>query len=139
MKIMQRAAMVGMLAAASAAASQTKNGPSTMYSANRLVQECRATIADYDSKRSVIGTDGVHCLGYVQGFIETATMWQVVNERSTDSKVPLFCLNPKATNEVIIRKIPIWAIEHPEDAKGSALEFLISMLVGNYPCLKSRD
>jgi len=136
MKIMQWVAIAGMLAAATAAFSQTKNGPSTLYSANRLIQECRATISDYDSKHAEIGADGEHCLGYVQGFIETATMWQVANEKSTDSKVPLFCLNHKATNEVIIRKVPIWAIEHPEDAKGSAIEFLISMLVGNYPCSK---
>lgn len=107
-----------------------------MYSAKRLIQECRATIADFDSKRSEVGTDGEHCLGYVQGFVETATMWQVVNEKSTQAQVPMFCLNPKATNEVIIRRIPIWAIEHPEDAKGSAIEFLISMLVANYPCPK---
>lgn len=107
-----------------------------MYSAHRLVQECRATIADYDSTRSEIGTDGEHCLGYVQGVIETATMWQVANEKTTQAQVPMFCLNPKATNEVIIRKIPIWAIEYPEDTKGSAIEFLISMLVGNYPCSK---
>jgi hypothetical protein len=107
-----------------------------MYSANRLVQECKATISDFDSRRAVIGTDGEHCLGYVQGFIETATMWQVVNEKSSQAQVPMFCLNPKATNEIIIRKIPIWAIEHPEDTKGSAIEFLISMLVGSYPCPK---
>lgn len=107
-----------------------------MYSANRLIQECRATIADYDSKRSEIGTDGEHCLGYVQGFIETATMWQVANEKSTQAQVPMFCLNSKATNEVIIRRIPIWAIEHPEDARGSAIEFLLNMLVTNYPCPK---
>jgi len=107
-----------------------------MYSAQRLVQECRATIADYDSKHSDIGTDGEHCLGYVQGVIETTTMWQVANEKSTEARVPMFCLTPKATNEVIVRKIPIWAIEHPEDTKGSALEFLLSMLVGNYPCSK---
>lgn len=125
-----------MLVAATAASSQTKNGPSSLYSAHRLVQECRATIADYDSKRSEIGTDGEHCLGYVQGVIETATMWQIANEKSTLAQVPMFCLNPKATNEVIIRRIPIWAIEHPEDTRGTAIEFLISMLVGNYPCPK---
>ena len=133
---MQWAAMAGMLAATTAAASQMKKESSTMYSADRLIRECRATVADYDSKHSQIGTDGEHCLGYVQGFIETATMWQVVNEKSTQAQVPMFCLDSKATNEVIIRKIPIWAIEHPEDAKGSAIEFLISMLVGNYPCPK---
>ena len=133
---MQWVAMAGMLAAATAASLQTKSGPSTLYSANRLIQECRAEISDYDSKRSEIGTDGEHCLGYVQGFIETATMWQVANAKSTQAQVPMFCLNPKATNEVIIRKVPIWAIEHPEDSKGSAIEFLISMLVGTYPCSK---
>ena len=107
-----------------------------MYSANRLVQECKATIANFDSRRSDLGSDGEHCLGYVQGFIETVTMWKVVNQQSRQAQVPMFRLNLKATNEVIIRKIPIWAIEHPEDTKGSAIEFLISMLVGYYSCPK---
>ena len=136
MKIMQWTAMSVILAATTWGSSQTKRGSSTLYSADRLIQECRATVADYDSKHSQIGADGEHCLGYVQGFVETATMWQVVNEKSTQAQVPIFCLNPKATNEVIIRKVPIWAIEHPEDAKGSAIEFLILMLIGNYPCPK---
>jgi hypothetical protein len=116
--------------------SQTKRGDSTMYSGGRLVEECRATIADLDSKQSILSTDGEHCLGYVQGFVETATMWQVANEKRTDAQVPLFCLNPKATNEAIIRRIPIWAIEHPEESKEPAIEFLLSMLVGSYPCQK---
>lgn len=107
-----------------------------MDSADRLVHECKATISDFDSRRSDSGADGEHCLGYVHGFIETAVMWQVVNGRSNQAQVPMFCLNLKATNEIIIRKIPIWAIEHPEDTKGSAIEFLISMLVVNYPCPK---
>ncbi len=135
LNIPSRTGVLTLLLCATAASSQTKNR-SSLYSANRLVQECRATIADYDSKRSEIGTDGEHCLGYVQGFIETAILWQIVNEKLTGAQVPMFCLNPKGTNEIIIRKIPIWAIEHPEDAKGSAVEFLISMLVGNYPCPK---
>lgn len=136
MKTVQWVAFVGMLAAWTAGVSQTKRGSSTLYSADSLVQECRATIVDYDSKPSKIGPEGEHCLGYVQGFVETATLWQVVNRRSTQAQVPLFCLNAKATNEVLIRKLPIWALEHPEDAKGSAIEFLIDMLVGSYPCSK---
>lgn len=136
LNIPSRPGVLMLLLCATAAFSQTKKGPSALYSANRLIQECRATIADYDSKRSEISIDGEHCLGYVQGFIETATMWQVVNEKSTQAQVPLFCLSAKSTNEIIIRRIPIWAIEHPEDAKGSAIEFLIVMLVGNYPCPK---
>ena len=133
---MQWAIMAGMLAIAATASSQAKKESSTMYSAKRLLQECRASIVDYDSKRSEIGTDGQHCIGYVQGFIETATLWQVANHQSAEAQVPMFCLDPKTTNEVILRKIPIWAIEHPEDVKGSAIEFFISMLVGNYPCPK---
>ena len=136
MKIMQWATIVGMLAVPTAVFSQSKDDPSTLYSANRLIQECRATISDNDSKRSQIGTDGEHCLGYVQGFLETTTMWRVANEKSTQARVPMFCLNLKATNEIIIRKIPIWAIEHAEDTKGAAIEFLMAMLVGDYPCGK---
>ena len=113
---------------------QPSPGKSTMFSAERLVRYCRATIVDYDSSRAEIGTDGTHCLGYVQGVIETATLWQVANVKSPEATVPLFCLGAKATHEVIIRRIPIWAAEHPEDLKGSALEFMMSMLVGSYPC-----
>ena len=136
MRITRCAGIVGILVVEVAACSQTKRGSSTLYSATRLVEECRATIVDYDSKRPEISTDGEHCLGYVQGFVETVTMWQVVNERSTEAQVPLFCLNSRITNEVIVRKIPVWAIEHPEDAKGSAIELLLSMLVGSYRCPK---
>ena len=131
-----RLAVLGFVLCCINVPAQTKAGPSTMYSANRLVQECKATIANFDSRRSDLGSDGEHCLGYVQGFIETVTMWKVVNQQSRQAQVPMFRLNLKATNEVIIRKIPIWAIEHPEDTKGSAIEFLISMLVGYYSCPK---
>ncbi len=136
LKTTTRICICTLLLCATDAFSQRTNGPSSLYSAKRLVQECRATIADNDSNRSEIGTDGEHCLGYVEGFLETATMWQVANEKSAQAQVPMFCLIPKATNEVIIRRIQIWATEHPEDGKGSALEFLISMLVGSYPCPK---
>lgn len=132
--VLSRPSTLVLFFCATAAFPQTKSGSSTIYSADRLITECRASIVDYDSKRSAIGAEGEHCVGYVQGFIETATMWQVANEKLPQAQVPMFCLNPKVTNEVIIRRIPIWALEHPEDAKGSAIEFLMSMLVGNYPC-----
>jgi hypothetical protein len=134
--VLSRAGVLTILFCATAAFPQTKNGSSTMYSASRLVKECRASIVDYDSKRSDIGAEGEHCVGYVQGFVEMATMWQVANEKLPQAQVPMFCLNPKVTNEVIVRTIPIWALEHSEDEKGSAIEFLMSMLVGTYPCRK---
>jgi hypothetical protein len=63
-------------------------------------------------------------------------MWQLVAGKSHDGQAPLFCLSNKVTIEVIVRNVPIWAIEHPEDRKEIAIGFLLSMLVGRYPCSK---
>ena len=81
-----------------------------------------------------MGSDAEHCVGYVTGFEDTALMWQLVDGDIPQAKVPRFCLKPTLTIEVIIRKIPIWAIEHPQAKKGAALELLLDMLIANYPC-----
>jgi hypothetical protein len=107
------------------------------YVGDRLVKDCRAAIVDYDSpSKTDIGSDGEHCIGYVQGFIDTALLWQVVAAKTPNAQAPLFCLSSKVTIEVVIRLIPIWALEHPEDIKETSAGFLLSMLVSRYPCSK---
>jgi hypothetical protein len=109
----------------------------SLYGGDRFINDCRAAIVDYDTpSKPAIGAAGEHCLGYVQGLLDTSMMWQVIAAKTPDAQAPLFCLTSTATNEVVIRQVPIWAIEHPEDSKAAAIEFLLSMLKSNYPCGK---
>jgi hypothetical protein len=111
--------------------------PNSLYGGERFISDCRAAISDYDSpSKPQIGAAGEHCVGYIEGFAETSLMWQLVASKSPDAQVPMFCLPSKLTDEVIIRQVPIWAIEHPEDANDTALEFLLVMLKARYPCGK---
>jgi hypothetical protein len=63
-------------------------------------------------------------------------LWQIVAASTPDAQAPLFCLTSNVPIEVVIRQVPIWAIEHPEELKHSAIEFLLSMLKSRYPCGK---
>jgi hypothetical protein len=90
---------------------------------------------DYDApSKPQIGSAGEHCVGYIQGFIDTALIWQIVAAKTPGAQAPLFCFADKVTTEDVIREIPIWAIEHPEERKNSAVELLLSMLKSRYPC-----
>lgn len=109
----------------------------SLYGGKRFINDCRAAIVDYDSpSKPQIGAAGEHCAGYVEGFLATSLMWQLVASKSPDGQAPMFCLPARVTNEAIIRQVPIWAIEHPEDADDTAIEFLLVMLKGCYPCNK---
>jgi hypothetical protein len=76
------------------------------------------------------------CAGFVDGVIETQSMWEVWEAKGTIVRNPhlSFCLPEGATNDQIVKIFVKYLDDHPEELHEPASLLLVTSLRNVFPC-----
>jgi Rap1a immunity proteins len=102
---------------------------------NQLLHDCKDTILLFDRSPATSGRQlaaGAHCLGYVQGFLDTNRIWHAVD--NDKNKTLHYCFDRDVTVEQVIRILVKYIQENPKETSDNGWECLLKALQGDFPC-----
>jgi hypothetical protein len=106
----------------------------------RLLHECELAIRTADGDHRLTPDDDAsssHCIGYVQGVIDTNALWDEIDKRDHQTNRPHYCVK-QATGDVsleqIIRIVVEWAKTHPKDLNDPGWVTIQGALLNAFPC-----
>jgi hypothetical protein len=106
----------------------------------RLLHECQLAIRTTDSGHRLTPDEEAsssHCIGYIQGVLDTNALWDAIDERDHQTNRPHYCVK-QATGDVsleqIIRIVVEWAKAHPKDLNDPGWVTIQGALLNAFPC-----
>jgi hypothetical protein len=121
---------------ATALATQHANGSSWM-DGMRLLHECQLAIRTSDGGQRLSSDEDAsssHCIGYIQGVLDTNALGDEIDKRDHQTARPHYCIAPNVSLEQSIRIIVEWAKAHPKDLNDPGWVSIQGPLLNAFPC-----
>jgi Rap1a immunity proteins len=103
----------------------------------RLLHECQLAIRTSDGGQRLTPDEDAassHCIGYIQGVVDTNALWDAIDKRDHHTNRPHYCVAPNVSLEQIIRVVVEWAKTHPQDLHEPGWVSIQGSLLNAFPC-----